>query len=126
MPLWRQFPKPAANQGFQGGRPGRAAPFVLAPAETTRRLGEMEVVMYDERPDSPTKGLVSKVVLSEYRRRLMNVPAGVWHADHNIGPTNCVIVNFPTIPYDHADPDKFRLPLNTKRIPYSFGEAPGW
>ncbi len=27
--------------------------------------GEVEVVLYDERPDSPTLGLVSKIVLSE-------------------------------------------------------------
>lgn len=39
--------------------------------------GEMDVVLYDERPDSPTYGLVAKIVMSEYRRRLMNIPAGV-------------------------------------------------
>jgi len=47
--------------------------------------GEMEAVLYDERPGSPTLGLVAKIVLSEYRPRLMNIPAGVWHADRNLG-----------------------------------------
>ena len=89
-------------------------------------FGEMEVVLYDDRPDSATRGLVSKVVLSEYRRRLMNIPAGVWHADRNIGSRDVVVVNFPTIQYDHASPDKYRLPLNNDYIPHKFEDPRGW
>ena len=89
-------------------------------------FGEMEVVLYDERPGSPTEGLVATVVLSEHRRRLMNIPAGIWHADHNIGEKDVVVVNFPTIQYDHSNPDKYRLPLDTDRIPYRFEDAHGW
>ena len=89
-------------------------------------LGEIEVVLYDDRPDSPARGLISTVVLSEYRRRLMSIPAGVWHADRNIGSRDAVLINFPTIPYDHANPDKYRLPLNTDKIPHTFENARGW
>ena len=88
--------------------------------------GEMEVVFYDERPDSPTSGLVSTVVLSEYRRRLMNIPAGVWHANRNIGTKDVVVINFPTTPYDHETPDKYRLPLDTDQIPYRFEKTRAW
>jgi dTDP-4-dehydrorhamnose 3,5-epimerase len=90
-------------------------------------LGEMEVVLYDGREQSPTRGLVGKVQLTHYRRRLMSIPAGVWHADRNIGSTDCVAVNFPTIPFDHAAPDKYRLPIDTDQIPYRFeGVRGGW
>lgn len=89
-------------------------------------FGEMETVLYDERPKSPTKGLVSKIYLSHYKRRLMNIPAGVWHADRNVGQTDLVVVNFPTICYDHKNPDKYRLPLNTEKIPYKFDNPKGW
>jgi dTDP-4-dehydrorhamnose 3,5-epimerase len=89
-------------------------------------FGELEVVLFDDRPDSPTRGLVSKVMLTEYRRRLMNIPAGVWHADHNIGNKDAVVINFPTIQYDHTSPDKYRLPLDTDRIPYKFHNPRGW
>ena len=88
-------------------------------------FGDMEAVLYDVRPDSPTKGLVSKIVLSERRRRLMNIPAGVWHADRNIGTKDVVVINFPTIQYDHADPDKYRLPLDTDEIPHKFENPHG-
>lgn len=88
--------------------------------------GHMEVVLYDVRPDSPTNGKVFKVILSERRRRLMNIPAKIWHADRNIGTSSVLLINFPTIQYDHADPDKYRLPLDTDHIPYKFHNPHGW
>jgi dTDP-4-dehydrorhamnose 3,5-epimerase len=88
--------------------------------------GEMEAVLYDERETSPTRGLVAHIILSQYQPRLMNIPAGVWHADRNLGSTELVVINFPTIPYDHANPDKYRLPLDTDRIPYKFKPVLGW
>jgi dTDP-4-dehydrorhamnose 3,5-epimerase len=89
-------------------------------------FGELEIVLYDDRPDSPTRGLVASVVLSEYRRRLMNIPAGVWHANRNLGSKDVVVINFPTILYEHANPDKYRLPLDTDQIPYKFAPLQGW
>jgi len=87
--------------------------------------GAMELVLYDPRPDSPTCGEVCKIVLSEHHRCLVNIPIEVWHADHNFGTTDVLVVNFPTTPYDHANPDKYRLPIDTELIPYSFGNAIG-
>jgi len=89
-------------------------------------LGELEVVLYDDREDSPTRGLLAKVYLTDLRRRLMNIPAGVWHAVRNVGQRDVVLVNFPTVPFDHASPDKYRLPLETDLIPHSFGGAQGF
>jgi dTDP-4-dehydrorhamnose 3,5-epimerase len=88
--------------------------------------GVMELVLFDPRPESPTHGEVCRVVLSDQHRCQVNVPRNVWHADHNIGSTDVVVVNFPTQAYDHANPDKYRLPLDTDLIPHSFGDAIGW
>ena len=89
-------------------------------------LAHFDRVLYDGREDASTHGLVASVVLSHHRRRLMNIPAGVWHANRNLGETDVVIVNFPTIPYDHSDPDKYRLPLDTDEIPYRWPDSKGW
>ena len=89
-------------------------------------LGDMELVLYDPRPDSSTYGQVSKISMSESNRRLVNIPAFVWHAEHNIGSKDVVVIDLPTRPYDHANPDKYRLPVGTPLIPYSFGTARGW
>ena len=88
--------------------------------------GEMELVLFDPRPESSTCGKLCRIALSEHGRSLVNVPKNVWHADHNIGSTEVVVVNFPTAAYDHTNPDKYRLPLDTDLIPYSFGGAKGW
>jgi dTDP-4-dehydrorhamnose 3,5-epimerase len=87
--------------------------------------GELLVVFCDDRPESSTYRQVSKVVLSEFNRRIMNIPRNVWHAVHNIGLKDTLVVNFPTICYDHNDPDKYRLPIDTDQIPYRFENARG-
>jgi dTDP-4-dehydrorhamnose 3,5-epimerase len=55
----------------------------------------------------------------------MNIPAGIWHAVRNLGNKDVVAVNFPTMPYDYADPDKYGLPLNNERIPHKFDNPRG-
>jgi dTDP-4-dehydrorhamnose 3,5-epimerase len=88
--------------------------------------GEMEVVLFDPRPESSTCGQLCRVQLSGARPRLMCIPRNVWHADYNFGGRDVRLLNYPTMPYDHANPDKFRLPLDTDLIPFSFGNAKGW
>ena len=83
-------------------------------------LGDMQVVLYDTRPGSPTEGLLAKLTMSEQRRRLVTIPPGVWHADWNVGTKDVVLVNHPTEPYDYERPDKLRLPLDTDLIPFEF------
>lgn len=88
--------------------------------------GEMELVLFDPRPDSPTCGQVCKILMSEHDRKMVNIPTHVWHAEHNVGTTDVVVIDLPTQPYDHTNPDKYRLPIDTALIPYSFGGARGW
>jgi dTDP-4-dehydrorhamnose 3,5-epimerase len=82
--------------------------------------GELQLVLYDPRPESPTCGEVCSLVLSGAERTLVNVPENVWHADWSIGSSDLLVVNFPTICYDHLNPDKYRLPLDSPLIPYAF------
>jgi dTDP-4-dehydrorhamnose 3,5-epimerase len=89
--------------------------------------GEMELVTFDPRPESSTYGRICRVLLSADRPRLVNVPRHVWHADHNVGSKDVRVVNFPTIQYDHTNPDKYRLPIDTPLIPFRFeGAKGGW
>lgn len=93
------------------------------PTHTDRRGSVTE--LFDPRPGSPTCGEVCRITLTERDRCIVNVPRNVWHADHNIGTRDVLVVNFPTIVYDHAAPDKWRLPLDTPLIPYSFAGVTG-
>ena len=74
--------------------------------------------------DSSTRGLLAQIFLTEFDRRIMNIPAGVWRADRNIGRRDVLLVNFPSAAFDHENPDKYRLaPLDTDLIPHSFGDT---
>jgi dTDP-4-dehydrorhamnose 3,5-epimerase len=89
--------------------------------------GDLEIVFYDARDDSATAGEESRIVLSGRARSLLVIPRGVWHAERNIGAVDVQVVNFPTIPYDHTNPDKYRLPLETDELPVSLGaDWRGW
>jgi dTDP-4-dehydrorhamnose 3,5-epimerase len=128
-PRWAWHPDPLVFVYTFTIRPGMIKGWGMHAEHEDRYFilaGEMEVVMYDEREGSPTEGLVARVVMSHHRRRLMNIPAGVWHANRNIGESDVVVVNCPTIPYDHENPDKYRLPLDSDRIPFTFEDPRGW
>ena len=128
-PRWNWHPDPLVFAYAFTLRPGMVKGWGLHKLHEDRYFilqGEMEVVMYDIRPNSPTYRQISRVVLSEFRRRLMNVPKFVWHANRNIGDKDVLVANFPTQAYDHAKPDKYRLPLDTELIPFSFAGAKGW
>ena len=76
------------------------------------------------RKDSPTSGIVDEIFLSERNRGLLLIPPYVVHAVQNIGLIDAVFVNMPTRPYDHADPDKYRVDPDS--VPYSFAKGAGW
>lgn len=89
--------------------------------------GELELVLHDSRPDVETSGQTTRLFLSERRRQLVTIPAGVWHAERTIGQVDVMVVNFPTIQYDHTSPDKYRLPLDTTELPVQLGaDWQGW
>lgn len=89
-----------------------------------RADGDLELAFFDAREDSSTSGEESRLVLSPYRRLLVTIPRGVWHAECNLGDSEVRVVNFPTIMYDHTNPDKYRLPLDTDEQPVRLG--PDW
>lgn len=122
-------PDPLVYSYFYTIRPGMIKGWAVHKRHEDRYFvmqGEMEVVLYDDRPNSPTRGLVSKVYLTEYQRRLMNIPAGIWHANRNVGSKDVIAINFPTEAFNYKDPDKYRLPLDTDKIPYKFSDPRGW
>lgn len=126
-PRWGVHPDPLVFAYTFTIRPGAAKGWGLHLEHDDRYAfvsGELEVVLYDARDGSSTEGLESRLWLSMYRRQLLVIPAGVWHAERNIGVVDVVVVNFPTIPYEHASPDKYRLPLDTDELPVDLG--PGW
>ena len=109
--------------------PGYAKGWVLHYEQDDRLFfatGRIRVVLFDGRSDSPTFGRLNQFETAELNRCVLRIPAGVYHAVHNIGTTEAFFYNMPTKPYRHENPDKFRLPLNNDLIPYTFHNVRGW
>lgn len=87
--------------------------------------GSFKFVLWDIRPQSPTYGMINEIFLSERNRGLLVIPTHVVHAVQNIGQTEAVFVNLPTAPYNHADPDKYRID-DPSIVPYSFDKGLVW
>ena len=88
--------------------------------------GTVKVVLYDNRPGSPTYQMINEIYRADYHRTLMVIPAYVFHAHHNVGQTEALFISMPTRIYNHESPDVYRLPLDNNTIPYRFEQRMGW
>ncbi|CAN5679423.1 dTDP-4-dehydrorhamnose 3,5-epimerase family protein [soil metagenome] len=82
--------------------------------------GMIKVPLYDRRPDSPTHGEINEFFIGDENRIVVKIPRGVLHGFKNVGLTPCILVNFPTEPYDPKEPDELRVPYDDPSIPYSW------
>jgi dTDP-4-dehydrorhamnose 3,5-epimerase len=86
--------------------------------------GMIRVVLYDPRENSPSKGRVDVFNLSPMRPTLLLIPPGIWHGVQNmIASDFSSFINLFDRPYEHSDPDEWRLPLRNDQIPYEFDAA---
>jgi dTDP-4-dehydrorhamnose 3,5-epimerase len=109
-------------------RPGRIKGWIAHHLQEDRLFfwqGDLRVVLYDDRTDSPTRGMINDLCFGESRPALCFIPPRVFHAVQNLGSSVASHMSFPTAPYDHANPDKYRLPIDTDLIPFDFSKA-GW
>lgn len=82
--------------------------------------GAVRIVLYDARSSSPTHGQVNEFRFGEHRPALLLVPAGVWHGVENLRDDAGAVLNLVDGAYAYRDPDHWRLPANSPRIPFSF------
>jgi dTDP-4-dehydrorhamnose 3,5-epimerase len=128
-PSWGFHPDPLVYIYQIGMRPKAIKGWVIHEKQDDRIFvsrGVVRWVLYDHRADSPTHKLMNDFTFSDRNRVLMTIPRGVFHAVQNIGETEATFLNMPTQPYNHEDPDKFRLPINNDLIPFDFNDPPRW
>ena len=85
--------------------------------------GEIRFVLYDDRPDSPTKGEVQEMVLGPDTDCLVTVPPMIWNGFKGLGSETSIVANCATIPHD---PDEIvrRDPMDSY-IPYDWTAGSG-
>lgn len=82
--------------------------------------GMVKIVLYDARKDSPTFKEVNEFFAGTHNPTLITVPPFVYHGFKCVSDYEALLVNVPTEPYNYKEPDEFRLPYDTKEIPYTW------
>lgn len=80
--------------------------------------GHIKFVLYDDRPDSPTRGELQEVFMGPDNYCLVTVPPMVWNGFKGIGTEMAVVANCASIAHD---PDEIaRLDPFDPSIPYDW------
>jgi len=86
-------------------------------------VGDVVVAIYDDRGDSPARGVAMDIPTGQSDYCLITIPAGVWSGFMCIGVEPAIVANCATLPHDPAEID--RRPADDPAIPYRWG-AVGW
>ncbi len=86
--------------------------------------GLIRIVLYDARSKSSSFRRLNVLCFGTPRPALVTVPPGVWHGLQNLSGEASALVNLVDRAYAYDDPDHWRLPPDSDRIPYRF-EGPG-
>jgi len=77
--------------------------------------GSIKICAYDDE-DSPTKGHLIEVVLSEDRMQILRVPGIYWHGFKVVSHELAHLIYFVNRLYDYANPDEERRPWNDPKV----------
>lgn len=80
--------------------------------------GRIKLVLYDDRPDSPTRGEIMEQFLGPENHSLVQIPPGVWNGFKGIGTVHAIVANCSTHPHDPSRSD--RLDPFDNDIPYDW------
>ena len=82
--------------------------------------GMAKLVLYDSRKDSPTFKMINEFSTGEDNPLLVVIPPHVYHGFKTISSEESIMINIPTEPYNHANPDEYRLDPHTDQIPFDW------
>ncbi|HEV2296987.1 MAG TPA: dTDP-4-dehydrorhamnose 3,5-epimerase family protein [Candidatus Acidoferrales bacterium] len=82
--------------------------------------GMIKLVLYDAREKSKTHKQVNEFFLGEHNPILVQIPNFVYHGFKCVSETEAIVINCPTEPYHHKEPDEFRVACNDPGIPYNW------
>lgn len=79
--------------------------------------GTVKMVVYDNRPDSPSHGIVEEIVLDDSSNyRLLVMPPMLWYSFKCESEHTAILANIITEMHDASESDN--LPLDNTEIPY--------
>ena len=80
--------------------------------------GLIKFVLYDNRQDSPTQGVVQELFLSPEDYCLVTVPPLIWNGFKGLGQFSAIVANCSDMPHDSTEIE--RKPPSDPSIPYEW------
>ena len=81
--------------------------------------GIIKIVIYDNRKDSVTKGIIQEIILdNNLNYKLLSMPPDLWYSFKGVGNDYSLLANIIDNP--HTNEESENLPLFTKLIPYEW------
>lgn len=87
--------------------------------------GMVKIALYDDRENSPTKGIINEFFVGDHNRSLLHIPKFIWHGFKCISDHEALIVNIVTECYNYKTPDEYRKPPHGSDIPYDWSRKDG-
>jgi dTDP-4-dehydrorhamnose 3,5-epimerase len=87
--------------------------------------GNVDVALYDNRPDSETHGVLTHFTLSPLGAsgfHSLKIPAGVWHT-FRCTSESFTLMNSKYPKYDRLNPDKYDIPLENDTVTFSWEQS---
>jgi dTDP-4-dehydrorhamnose 3,5-epimerase len=66
-------------------------------------VGLIKLVLYDDRPQSATRGELMEIFTGPESYCLIRIPPGVWNGFKGLGQTPSLVANCSDIPHDPAE-----------------------
>ncbi|MCK4852386.1 MAG: dTDP-4-dehydrorhamnose 3,5-epimerase family protein [Candidatus Omnitrophica bacterium] len=82
--------------------------------------GEMRLGLYDARRGSSTFGKAEEYRISLDDPLLVQIPPEVYHGFKCVSAEEALVINTVTEPYNHEDPDEYRLDPFENDIPFDW------
>lgn len=80
--------------------------------------GEIKFVLFDDRPDSPTRGEIQEFFISPENYMLVTVPPMIWNGFKGVGLQTAIVANCATLPHSPDELER-RSPVDLG-IPYNW------
>lgn len=82
-------------------------------------FGGLKIVIYDNRENSSTKGLIDEIILDDnINYYLLTMPPGLWYSFKCYSENACILSNIINAP--HNPEESINLPIDSKQIPYEW------
>lgn len=68
-------------------------------------VGRIKLVVFDDRADSPTRGVVNELITGADEYCLIRIPAQLWYGFKGLGDDESMMANCATLPHDPLEVD---------------------